>query len=301
MPESRDVIPITAAGPWLSRTALALCPNPVFVIGSPRSGTSILAWALAHHSSLWTSRETEFFFELYGGERAIRTFERARRPGSWLAENEVERSEFLGYLGAGLNGLLTSRSEGRRWVDQTPLYTFMADTLAEMFPGARFLHILRDGRRVVQSMVHFASRPGRPLGETSNLPAWATGLREACYTWRLFVETAMDFCGRLPQRAITVRNERIAAEPEAEFRSILSFLGEPHEMDPANFFRTSRINSSFDPLQWGSPLTDGGDAAPRTFSLDQPWQSWSQREREVVHEEIGDLLGQLGFTDGEGW
>ena len=41
-----------------------ICPNPVFIIGSPRSGTSILAWALAQHSRLWTSGEVHILHSL---------------------------------------------------------------------------------------------------------------------------------------------------------------------------------------------------------------------------------------------
>ena len=58
--------------------------------------------------------------------------------------------------------LLTRTSNGRRWIDQTPANTLVVDRLAEMFPGARFLHILRDGRRVVHSMINFHRAMGDP-------------------------------------------------------------------------------------------------------------------------------------------
>ena len=47
----------------------------------------------------------------------------------------------------GANALFSSRSGGKRWIDQTPYYVFMTEVLVRMFPGL-FLHVLRDGRNV---------------------------------------------------------------------------------------------------------------------------------------------------------
>src|SRR5262249_8717023 len=132
-----------------------ICCNPVFIIGSPRSGTKILARSLAKHTRLWTSSaESNFLYHLFGGGHLENAFQtagsRPSRPhGTWLAKEGVAKSEFFRFVGLGLNALYASRSGGKRWIDHTPLYTLMVDTLSELFPGARFLHILRDGRRVV--------------------------------------------------------------------------------------------------------------------------------------------------------
>src|SRR5438105_2696188 len=126
-----------------------VCEAPVFIIGSPRSGTSILAWSLAQHSQLWTSTESDVFWHLLAERHAERAYETAAaRPDSqdWLRRNDVVEEEFLAHVGLGLNALCASRSEGRRWIDQTPRNTLIAPTLALVFPDALFVHILRDGR-----------------------------------------------------------------------------------------------------------------------------------------------------------
>lgn len=43
---------------------LTICENPIFIIGSPRSGTSILAWSLAEHSQLDVFDESNFLWNL---------------------------------------------------------------------------------------------------------------------------------------------------------------------------------------------------------------------------------------------
>ncbi len=249
------------------------CGNPVFVIGAPRSGTSVLAWSLHQHPGFWTSDETEFLHRLFGGGRLKGTYSAATsRPRTWLRAHGVDREEFYKYVGLGVNALFTSRSKGKRWVDQTPAYTLMVDELAEMFPGASFVHILRDGRSVVRSMIHFHKSVGKSLHEANNLPPWANSFELAVETWCRYVTAARAFCERQPGRGLTVKNEELVANPDAEFERILEFLQAAAATGPANFFRTSRINSSFQPLQLGSaaPAAPAGGAAP-LVSGEEAW------------------------------
>ena len=155
--------------------------------------------------------------------------------------------QFLAHLGLGLNALLTTTSNGRRWVDQTPSNTVVVNRLAEMFPGARFLHILRDGRRVVHSMVNFHSAFGDPeaverMKSAGRLPLWTTDFADACRTWGRFVGIARDFGRRHPDRAYTVTNERLITDPEGAMRDVFDFLAVPQEPATARFLRSNRIN-----------------------------------------------------------
>ena len=176
-------------------------PDPVFIIGSPRSGTSILAWSLAQHSELVTEPESDIFYYLLKDGHLERAFETsvARTDGSWLGNHGIDLEQYLEHVGIGLNALLTATTNGRRWVDQTPANTLVVDRLAEMFPGARFLHILRDGRRVVHSMVNFHRTFADPetaerMRSAGRLPPWTTDFHDACRTWTRFVRIATDFC-----------------------------------------------------------------------------------------------------------
>jgi hypothetical protein len=295
-----------------------LCPDPIFIIGSPRSGTSILAWSLAHHNQLWTSKEAHILYELFGEGYLEEALQRAKfRPdGSWLQEEGVEKGEFLYYLGLGLNALYTSRSRGRRWIEQTPSYTMIADLLIDMFPGALFLHALRDGRRVVNSMINFANRYADGLGanyaRSGLLPQWATAdFREACKTWSMFVESSMEFCVRNPTRCLTVVNEELVVNPHKGFREICSFLCIPYNTQPARFFHSARINSSYqinesfptldiqDPLMGKAfimatpnPVPIGAGKGTTTISWSTGDGSWGQ-----VYVSINGQSEEL-FTEG---
>lgn len=226
-----------------------LCRHPIFVIGSPRSGTTALATALGRHPQLWVSKESYFLHQLYGNGRVDQVWEQNMRRAtpSWLRHERVSREELLGFLGIGINALYSSRSGGRRWVEQTPLYTPMVTDLADMFPGAMFLHVVRDGRAVVRSMSSFRDAFDEAVRArlSDELPRWTEDFRNACETWRDWVERASAFHASHPDRCWTVGNEALVLDPGAELGRVLEFLGlEPND-DPAAFLSTTRINSSF--------------------------------------------------------
>lgn len=253
-----------------------LCASPIFIIGSPRSGTTALGWALAEHSQLWTSPESQILVDLFGGGQLDKNYQRAERPGSWLVRQGIAKDEFLQFVGIGFNALFTRLSQGKRWIDHTPYHTLMVADLAAMFPGALFLHMLRDGRRVVHSMIN------RKVEVT-----WRDDFAGACATWRRYVEAALEAQARYPTRCLTVKNEDLCLRPESSFRAIFSFLGIDEEPAPATFFHTQRINSSFSKAQ--------RDEATNMI-LSRPWPGWSGEQRRVFLAEAGDLMIKCGFA-----
>jgi hypothetical protein len=272
---------------------LEICSNPVFVVGAPRSGTTGLAMALGEHSDFWTSGESIVLWPLYGDGRIEKAFQGAvERPAwTWFKREEVGRHEFLEFAGLTMNALFTSRSDGRRWVDHTPVYALMIDSLADMLPGAQFVHILRDGRSVVESMVHFLDRRDEEVKRTmidrGFAPKWASDFGEACRTWRRYVETLSDFEQTHPDRVFTVAQEQLVRGPQTEFARIFEFLEVPCEEPPVTFFRTHRVNSSFE-RDWNASFT--------ADELSNPWQTWSEEQRAIFCEEAGETLVGLDLA-----
>jgi len=260
-----------------------ICTSPVFVIAAPRSGTTALAWSLAKHPDFWNLGESQVLLDLFGNGELERNYERAATPGgSFLERSGVERAEFLGHLGLGLNALFTSCSGGRRWIDKTPANALIADVIAELFPGASFLHILRDGRQVVHSMLNFAALGSRTHLMSMTEP-WMRDFRSACATWRRHVDAALRFEEIHPERCITIVHAQLAHDPAAGFERILSFLGAVSYDGPAEHFRTHLLNSSFE--------DDGFDPVERDRRHGAtPWTEWSDDERAIFDEEAGEML-----------
>jgi hypothetical protein len=257
--------------------------NAVFVIGCPRSGTSVLAWALAAHPNFWTSSESDFILELCGRGRLRQIYKTAyERPDhGWLEKHQVSYAELAAYIGLGIDQLFCSRARAKRWVDATPGYTLMAEDLALMFPRAKFLHIIRDGRAVVSSMLHsgFSAK-------------WARDFKLACETWVHFVRVGRSFQLSHPEATLEIRQEKLAAAPGETWRTIFHFLGEDDDDRSAQFVRTRRINSSYgnvnteDMRKAKDPLT-----APQT-----PWREWNRGQRNFFLKVAAPTMRELGYA-----
>lgn len=259
---------------------VAICPEPIFVIGSPRSATTSLAWALAAHSHLWTSPESQILVDLFGHGELDRNYQRPVSPPgySWLRRQDVSREEFLAYLGLGLNALFTSRSGGLRWIDHTPRHTLMVDDLIGLFPGAQFIHSLRDGRDVVASMLHKAFIGRGPQ---------AVRIRRGSQLWRQHVEAALQAAQRHPDRCLTIRYEALVADPERVFAAMQTHLRLPHETAPVEeFHNRGAKNSSFG--RRGVPKLTSSEPGAR-------WAEWSRIERGVFAREAGELMVRCGY------
>lgn len=268
---------------------IEICPRPIFLLGSPRSGTSIFAWALAEHSDLWVSGEIQLFFGLFNQGAVVPRLERELKlPNGWFSNEEVTAEEFLAALGTGLNMLLTSRSGGRRWIEQTPVHTLMAPNLAAMFPGAQFVHILRDGRNVVESMVEFENslspEEAADVRAIGLYPPWASDFEEACRTWKSSVEAALTLQETNPERCYSVRYEELSQKPEGVLAEVFQFLGLPDDQRSSARLRATRLHSSHSRLRWGRTGTD-------------IWRSWSAEQRSAFLRLAGELLVQCGYAD----
>lgn len=235
----------------------------------------MLQWSLRQHAQLWGGPESDFLAPLARAVRDAHALGSQRGKFHWLSGLNVTEQEFLKHVGYGINSLYTSRSGGLRWVEQTPNYApFMSD-IAALFPGAKFLLMIRDGRQVVHSLRHFVE----PMEH-----------QQACRVWRNHTCTGIEY-GRSEAKGSVhiVRYENVVTDTEASLRDIYDFIGESYEPASAEFIRSKEpINSSFE----GESTED--KLAPR-------WPAWTHEERSYFQECAGELLIELGYESDSAW
>ena len=148
-----------------------------------------------------------------------------------------------------LEATSTAAGPKGRWVDGTPEYSFHIWGLRKLFPQALFIHLLRDVRAVVHSMVNFHRVAGIHLvpNEEEAYRYWIRTVSEC-----LQAEQAFG-----PSVVYRVRYADLLDNPESAMRSLFDFIGEPYEakcLEPLGY----RINSSDVPADFKSadPVPD---------------------------------------------
>src|SRR3989442_8844942 len=136
------------AGPLL-RAAAPLLPakpppdRPVFILGSPRSGTTLLFEVLGrspHLASL--GAESHLLWELF-----------SPLPAAGFASHEVRPEDITERERKVLHWAVDRLCMGRRYLDKAPRNCLRVPYLAELFPGAWFVYLKRDGRAAVSSLI----------------------------------------------------------------------------------------------------------------------------------------------------
>jgi len=167
---------------------------------------------------------------------------------------------------------------GVRWMETTPANVIYMDQLLDLFPLAKFVHIIRDGRDVAASIVNdefypIADNPivGEPFQGTP------INVRNAARFWRAYLEKGRAIGRQLPESAyMEIRLEQLVAEPEQTLRSMCKFIGEP-----------------FDPQMLDVPLSSG--KLRRWPSL------FTEKDKDDFKYEAGDLLVALGYVEDNSW
>ncbi len=213
---------------------------PVFVVGGPRSGTTLLSAMLAAHSAFDCGPETHFFSRWVRLARSEQ--ERILDPADWperatayvaslsLGKQPVypmygltfeEVRAWLAIRPPSLAAMLESLTEQRavrsgapRWVEKTPRHLAYPELITGTWPRARIVRIVRDPRDAAVSLTKV------PFGT----PSLLTNLSELAR----MNEAAADFY-REPNVALTVRYEDLVATPESELGRICEFVGVDYE------------------------------------------------------------------------
>ncbi|HEX6680167.1 MAG TPA: sulfotransferase [Gaiellaceae bacterium] len=239
----------------------------VFVVGSPRSGTTFLAGAIGAQPGFVDLGEVKPL-----KANVDRWMSLAEEEAAWELRSTVERVRRLAFV------------RDLRPVEQTPELSFVVGAAVRAYPQSTVLHIIRDGRDVVCSLLAkgwLRERDGhddarKPFGVHPR--AWVeperrgefTRAREAAraaWAWRRYLSAARA----APEHTLEVRYEDVAADPEAAAALIAARL----ETDP-------------------EPLA-GALAAVHGRSVGRWRRDLTAEQVEDVEREAGPLLRELGY------
>lgn len=268
-------------------------PAPIFIVGAPRSGTSLLRNLLYSHPRLFFRSESQFipaFYRVYGNPRSRRQALKLAKKMvkmEWVArwEEDIDVDEMAGqdtFAGLVDNMFMQlARREGKSvWGDKTPHYVQDIDTLREIFPEAKFIHIVRDGRDACLSQLKANFGP-------------RTIYYAAAY-WKKCVEAGLRSENNVPaNQLMSIRFEDLLLDTDKEMRRICDFLELPFDLavctpTPVAFRYRKPI---FHQVAKSYGTTDR--IIPKNT---QKWKEEIRHCDQIVFESVaGDLLDRLGY------
>ena len=268
---------------------------PFFVVGSQRSGTTMLRLMLNRHSRLNVPFESGFIPEFY--HRLSEFGDLGHRVNTAHLLEEICRNPFVarGNLIPDKDAVLDAtprtyselihaiflelaRRRGKaRWGDKTPSYVEDIDTLWALFPRCKIIHLIRDGRDVANSL--------RTL-------SWGSrDLTKLARHWRWMVMLGRKMGAMIPGHYLEVHYESLVDNPGHTLSQICDFLGEGYETDMLRYYEDAESAMPAISMRWHESSVRAPDPAKA-----QSWRSTMSNADRIVFEEIaGDALTMFGY------
>jgi hypothetical protein len=279
-------------------------PGPrFFIVGCPRSGTTLLQWVVNAHPQIAMLPEMHWITDPFSMEpgRPLQGCVTSTLVEEWIAHKrfahlEMPPGEFRRLIEPEGEALLDvfvtrlfeayGRLRGKPLVgNKTPLYVEQISSLHAQWPDAKFVHLIRDGRDNWLSIQSWrkADRTAGRFVTWSEDPLTTTAL-----WWRRKVLLGQEAGQQFePERYCEVRYEEFVANPAAGGRALCAFLRVP--FDEAMLRHHVRTT-----------VAEPGSTTARARSVITPglrdWRTqMTAEEVEKFEAAAGELLAELGY------
>ena len=269
---------------------------PFFIIGAPRSGTSLLSRMLNHHDDIAVPFETDIIKNFHGilsaYEPLSNTCNQRRLVEDILdlptmqdvtpainIDNvmaEIHGTHFQDVF----EGILNSWThlQGKHlWGEKSVTNVLFSDTLLDLFPRAKYIHIIRDGRDVSMSLQR------APFGPKTTFTA---ALR-----WRQLVELSFSIRDRVPDdQYLALRYEDLLDQPKQQLQRVCDFLGEPYRKSMLRFSENNTPCPS-------DPVNDANLQKALMPNNKYKWKRLLLKpEVELIESAVGPTLKKCGYS-----
>ncbi len=239
--------------------------NLIFIIGSPRSGSTLLQRMVASHSRIFSHPEPHLLTPLaYLGyydtvEKApydhVNAAQAMREFAEELPRGEADYLDALRAYASTLYERVLAPTGKSHFLDKTPAYALVLPFITKLYPNAKYVVLTRHPLAVMHSVAHsffggdyVAAHAANPI-VSRYVPAIGSFLLEK----------------RVPH--VLVRYDDVVLEPEREMRRIAEHVGVPFEPGMVEYGKQQHITKSY-----GDPMSVERHTRPVTDSL----ETWAQ-------------------------
>jgi tetratricopeptide (TPR) repeat protein len=230
-------------------------PDPIFVLGRPRSGSTLIEQILASHSEIEGVGELPYVVDLIAQLAGREALSSAARYPEALERLDHAALAALGSLY--LESAALHRKSGQPYfVDKMPGNFLHVGMIHLILPNAKIIDIRRNPAATCLSMFKHNFGKSNP------------SLEELGRLYREYVEIMAHYDRVLPGRVVRIVYEELVASPEAEIRKLLQRLDLPFEESCLNYHATERAIRTPSAEQVRRPMY--GDAVDH-WRLFEPW------------------------------
>lgn len=271
--------------------------DPIFIVGSERSGTTLLRLMLTSHPSVAVPPEGDFLTRMRADSPQLPSQQQAFIKAFLSVEKCREWGLSAALLQEGIammqprswpelaavpywTWLAVNYPDASRWGDKNPSHIHRLPQLLAMYPTAKFLHIIRDGRDVATSWL------GVPFGPTD--------AATAALTWSRAVVAGRQAASAHPGRFYEVHYEDLVRTPEPTLRALCAFLGEEFSADMMGYAAANQQRSLVPQhrLAW-----HGNTLRPPDPARIGRWQSvLTPAQLETFEQRAGEVLSMVDYT-----
>jgi len=260
---------------------------PIFIVGCGRSGTSLLRRFLNQHPQVGIPLESLFIVDYLRAacripiERMLKLLVREPELAEWGVRPRLE--DVQGSLTAAeaidrLHQLYLAPRGKLRWGQKTPRFVRELPLLQAHFPGARFVHLVRDPRAVAASLIR---------SNVHRSTAYYAARR-----WRMDVDFGLAFERAAPDGVLRLAYEELVVDPGSTLRRVCQFC-----------------SLEFDPVMLASPQGEGAEYSsfyaqihanvdrPATREFVDRWAGdLSAGHVALIEAVAGERMEELGYT-----
>ena len=222
--------------------------QPVFIVGMPRSGTTLVEKILGGLDSVTMGGESEAlqlvaaqYYQTHHGSRSVPVEEFS--PTRW---DELAARYWL--LQAASRGRLT---------DKTPTNFRHIGLICHLFPNAPVVCMHRDPRDIALSIYTHGFPDGYP---------YATDLDDIAHYYAVFLQLMDSWRERYPGRVLDLSYEQLVLEPEEQTQRLAEFCGLTWRPECLDVHRRRSASVTFSELQVREPINDKGIGRWRNYS-----------------------------------
>jgi tetratricopeptide (TPR) repeat protein len=250
-------------------------PGPIFIVGMPRTGTTLVERILGSHSAVTSVGEAvDFPLEMAASARAAHSQLGLSDPDLLRASLQMD----FGGLGRNYLTAVQQLAEGRRYtIDKLPFNFRYCGVIHKALPKAAIVHLTRDPmdtcyaifKTMFINAYHFAY-------QLEELAEYFVAYRRMMDHWHAV----------MPGVILDVRYEDLVSDPKTQCQRLLAHCGLPWEDDVLEFHRSSKASTTASAMQVRRPIYK---------SSVQKWRNFSRELQPVLRR-----LNEAGLVDENG-